>query len=353
MTTAVKLTDLTTCGGCVAKAGPGWLSDVLSPLALLFPSPQFPNLQVGLNGSDDAAVYRIDDERALVATIDFFPPLVDDPYTFGAIAAANAMSDVFAMGGDVALALNVSSFPEDMPQEVVGEILRGGAEQVAKAGGAIAGGHTIWDAEPKYGLSVIGFVHPDRVFSKGGLVPGDTLYLTKRIGVGTVLSAARDGLAAPEIREPAIASMLELNRAAAEAARAAGVLAATDITGFGLLGHLREMVERSSVAAEIAADAVPLLPGALEAAEAGVATSGGGRNRAWAQGHVTVASDVTAGREALLYDPQTSGGLLLAASGDVAAALEREFAERDLLLAKIGRVTAGTPHITVQAQIGE
>jgi selenide,water dikinase len=339
---------MTSCGGCVAKAGPGWLTDVLSPLAALFPTPSFPNLLVGLNGSDDAAIYRVSDEQAIVATIDFFPPLVDDPYTYGAIAAANALSDVFAMGGEVALALNVSAFPEHLPQDVVGEILRGGAEKVAEAGGVIAGGHTIWDEEPKYGLSVIGFVHPDRVFSKSGLKAGDRVYLTKSIGVGTVLSAVRDGLASADLLEPAIESMLRLNRDAARAAREAGVRAATDVTGFGLLW---EMTSRSNVAVEIAADAVPLLPGALDAATAGVVTSGGGRNRVWAGEHVTIDAGVDAVRAALLFDPQTSGGLLLACGGEVAERLEQEFAARNLPLAMVGRATAGAPTITVVSTI--
>lgn len=336
----------------MAKAGPGWLSGVLSPLSALFPKQAFPELLVGLDGSDDAAVYRISDEQALVATIDFFPPLVDDAYTYGAIAAANALSDVFAMGADVAFALNVAAFPEHLPEEEVGEILRGGADKVAEAGGVVAGGHTIWDEEPKYGLSVVGFVHPDRIFSKSGLKPGDRVYLTKSIGTGTVLSAVRDGLADRALLEPAIASMLRLNRDAAQAARVAGALAATDITGFGLLGHLWEMALRSDSLVTLGADAVPFLPGALEAAAQGVMTSGGGRNRAWVGEHVAIAADVPAERGALLFDPQTSGGLLIGAQGEVAERLEAEFASRGLPLTRIGEVSAGPAQIQVRAKLG-
>jgi len=347
------LTQLTSCGGCVAKAGPGWLRDVLLPLTSLFPAPQFPALVSGLEGTDDAAIYRISDEQALVATIDFFPPLVDDAYTFGAIAATNALSDVFAMGGEVAFALNVAAFPEDLPQSAVGEILQGGADKVAEAGGAIAGGHTIWDDEPKYGLSVIGFVHPDRVLSKNGLRAGDTLYLTKSIGTGTVLAAVRDGILSPTHLQSAIDSMLLLNRAGAAAARDAQLCAATDITGFGLLGHLWEMAQGSQVAVEVDAESFPTLPGALEAAAAGIVTSGAGRNRAWVGENVSIDIDVPPEREALLFDPQTSGGLLLAIPSERADILDAALNTREVSFARIGRVTAGRPHIRVKGRAGK
>lgn len=347
------LTHLTSCGGCVAKAGPGWLRDVLLPLTSLFPGSQFPALLSGLEGTDDAAIYKISDELALVATIDFFPPLVDDPYTFGAIAATNALSDVFAMGGDVAFALNVAAFPEELPQSTVGEILRGGAEKVAEAGGAIAGGHTIWDEEPKYGLSVIGTVHPERVLSKNGLREGDVLYLTKSIGTGTVLSAVRDGILSPDHLQPAIDSMLLLNRAAAAAARKAQLSAATDVTGFGLLGHLWEMAQGSGVAVEVDAESYATLPGALEAAAAGVATSGAGRNRAWVGENVTVEAGVRPEREALLFDPQTSGGLILAVSAERVEVLDEALTAGGVSFAHIGRVTAGPAHIRVKGHAGK
>jgi selenide,water dikinase len=345
----VPLTSLTSCGGCVAKAGPGWLQDVLGPFTAEFSGSDFSNLLVGIDVADDAAVYHISDDRALVATIDFFPPPVDDAYTYGAIAAANALSDVFAMGADVALALNVAAFPETLPREEVGRILQGGAAKVAEAGGIIAGGHTIWDEEPKYGLAVIGFVDPARMFSKAGLVPGDRLYLTKSIGVGTVLSGAREGVIDASYRDQAIESMLRLNRDAARAAREAGVLAATDVTGFGLAGHLWEMASRSGVAAELTVSAIPLLPGAVEAAAAGIVTSGGARNRDWAGDHVTIAEDVPVAEGALLFDPQTSGGLLIACPEERAGALEAAFARDALPLHEIGRVVAGAPEITARA----
>lgn len=351
MINATRLTTLTSCGGCVAKAGPGWLSDILSPLASMFPPSASPELLVGLDGPDDAAVYQVSDDQALIATIDFFPPLVDDPYTFGAIAATNAMSDVYAMGGEVTFALNVAAFPETLPADECGAILRGGAEKVAEAGGVIAGGHTIWADEPTYGLTVMGFAHPDRLFSKGGLRPGDAIYLTKPIGTGTIISAIRDGLASADLLRPAVESMTRLNRDAAIAAREAGVRAATDVTGFGLLGHLWEMVRRSGVTITLGASQVPWLPGALEAAAQGVATSGGGRNRAWVAGGALIAEDIPAQEAALLYDPQTSGGLVLGAQGKMAARLEHELETRGVPFARIGYASVGAPEIVVQAVV--
>jgi selenide,water dikinase len=282
-----------------------------------------------------------------VATLDFFAPLVDDPYTYGAIAAANAMSDVFAMGGEVVLALNIAAFPESLPPKVQTEILRGGADKVLEAGGVIAGGHTIWDDEPKYGLSVLGLVHPGRLFSKAGLRPGDHLYLTKPLGTGVIIASRGTHPESERWMIGAIASMLRLNRHPAHLAREAGVTAATDVTGFGLLGHLWEMVDRSGVAATIDANAVPLLPGALESAAAGGHTGGEGRNRDWAAPHVSIDEQIPPHLAALLYDPQTSGGLLIACGPDRAASLEAAFFHDDEHLSLIGRVTEGRPHINV------
>jgi selenide,water dikinase len=275
----------------------------------------------------------------VVATLDFFAPVVDDPYTYGAIAAANAMSDVYAMGGEVVLALNIAAFPEDLPPAVQTAVLRGGAEKVREAGGVTAGGHTIWDAEPKYGLSVLGLVHPKRIFSKAGLRTGDLLYLTKPLGTGTILSAQRQGKAHAPWVDSATASMLRLNRHASHLGREAGVVAATDVTGFGLLGHLWEMASRSGVSVEIEAAAVPLLPGALESSRLGAHTGGEGRNRDWARPHVTFASEIGPELAALLFDPQTSGGLLLAASPRRAKVLEAAFARDGEGLWRVGRVT--------------
>ena len=325
------------------------LAQVLSPLAGLFDPKGHPNLLVGLGVADDAAVYRIDSETAVVATLDFFAPVVDDPYTYGAIAAANAMSDVFAMGGEVILALNIAAFPEDLPKEAMTEILRGGAEKVAEAGGVVAGGHTVWDQEPKFGLSVLGLVHPDRIFSKAGLKPGDVLYLTKPLGTGTILSAAKDHRDGQGWVESAIISMLRLNRHAAHLAHEAGVSAATDVTGFGLLGHLWEMVSRSSgVGATIEAASIPLLPGARECSSMGVHTGGEQRNREWVADNLTVAPGIDPVIADLAFDPQTSGGLLLAVSADRASAIEAAFARDAHPLWRIGEVTASTtPNINL------
>lgn len=321
---------------------------MLSPLTGLFNREAHPNLLVGLGVADDAAVYRIDDETAVVATLDFFAPVVDDAYTYGAIAAANAMSDVYAMGGEVVLALNIAAFPQDLPVETQTAILRGGAEKVAEAGGVIAGGHTIWDEEPKYGLSVLGLVHPQRIFSKAGLKAGDALFLTKPIGTGTILSgAARHGNAGAGWVDAAITSMLRLNRHAAHLAGRVGIRAATDVTGFGLLGHLWEMASRSGVAVTIDSNSVPLLPGALESSAAGVHTGGEGRNRDWVGANATFDPGVDADIAALLFDPQTSGGLLLAVPEARADGMQQLFETDGEPLWRIGTVSAGAAAIRV------
>lgn len=351
MTSAtVRLTELTSCGGCASKAGPGWLESVVGPLAGMFNPEQFPALLLGLSVADDAAVYRLSPSSALIATTDFFAPLVDDPYTFGAIAAANAMSDVYAMGGEVAFALNVAAFPQGMDPGAAAEILRGGAEKVAEAGAVVAGGHTIWDEEPKYGLCALGFVHPRKLFGKANLRPGQVLFLTKPLGTGTIISGSRGDGGDAESYDGAIQSMLRLNRAAAQLASRAGVRAGTDVTGFGLLGHLWEMVSRSGVAAELWAESVPLLAGARALSSAGVHTGGEGRNRDWAGSAVDFAPTVPADLASLLFDPQTSGGLLLACSRQKAAKLEATFAEADEPLWRIGLTLPGSPSIRVMRQ---
>lgn len=303
---------------------------------------------VGLGVPDDAAVLRINDEVAVVSTLDFFAPVVDDPFEYGAIAAANAMSDVFAMGGEVVLALNIAAFPQDLPPEVQSEILRGGATKVSEAGGVVAGGHTVWDQEPKYGMSVLGLVHPERILSKANLRPGDVLYLTKPLGTGTILSAAKQGKAKDAWVASATSSMLRLNRHASHLIRDAEVRAATDITGFGLLGHLWEMVNRSGVAAEIDSEQVPLLTGATECSAAGVHTGGEGRNRDWLGANAEIAPGVDPALAALLFDPQTSGGLLFGVPENRAAAVEAAFTHDDEPLWRIGTATAGEPKITVR-----
>src|SRR5213592_1289097 len=259
---------------------PGDLQEVLSVLRRPVMSAETArNLMVGLGAADDAAVYRISDDLALVETVDFFPPVVDDAWTWGAVAATNAMSDVYAMGGEVMFALAVAGFPRDMDKAIIAEVFRGGAEKVAEAGGVIAGGHTVVDNEPKYGLCVTGRVHPDRVLIKGGLRAGDRVFLSKPLGTGVITTAAKDGVAPSAVLAGAVASMLRLNRVAARVARESGAKGATDITGFGFLGHAGEMVKASRAGISIVAARMPLLPGARELAAAGHFSGGMKRNR--------------------------------------------------------------------------
>src|SRR6476620_5278300 len=269
------LTGLTAGGGCAAKYSASRLDELLRG----FVPVEAENLLVGLSPADDAAVYKLDDERALVFTVDFFPPLVDDPRTFGRIAATNALNDVFAMGGRPLLALSVTAFPEELPVEVLGEVLAGAAEATREAGAILAGGHTIRDDEPKYGLAVVGTVHPEGVWRKSGARPGDAVFLTKPLGTGLVLQAVREGRAPEGALEAAVAAMTELNRDAADALRSFSPNAVTDVTGFGLLGHAHETAERSGVRIELSAQRLPALPGALDLAAAGVRTGGDPRNR--------------------------------------------------------------------------
>lgn len=331
----MELTTLVKAGGCAAKYPAARLETLLSGLV----PAEAEDLLVGLDPADDAAVYRLDDERAIVFTIDFFPPLVDDPRTFGAIAAANALNDVFAMGGAPLLALSVAAFPEDLPVELLGEVLAGADEKVREAGAILAGGHTIRDVEPKYGLAVVGTVHPDHIWPKSGAVAGDALFLTKRLGTGIVLQAVRDGVAPDGALDDAIASMLELDRAAADLLRPFQPNAVTDVTGFGLLGHAHEMASRSGVHLVIEADTLPALPGALELADDGVATGGDRRNREFAGPYVESHADLA--REALAYDPQTAGGLLVSVPSERAAVLEATFGASGVLVTRIGRVEDG------------
>jgi selenide, water dikinase len=308
----MKLTEWTSCGGCAAKWGGGSLEGLLRTVAGSVDS----DLLVGLAPFDDAAVYRLSPDLAVVSTTDFFPPLVDDPADFGAIAAANACSDVFAMGGRVALALNIAAFPERMPADAISTILTAAADVVAEAGGTIAGGHTIRSEEPIFGLAVQGVVHPDRIWSKTGARPGDRLLLSKAVGTGIVLAGAGESDKAAAIR-----GMRTLNRAAASQVTALpdrdghpAVHAVTDVTGFGLLGHSWELADRAGATIRIDAHRVPLYPGALAAAQAGIRTGGDARNRSYLEGRFTFGTD--SALEALALDPQTSGGLLVAVSPD-------------------------------------
>ena len=332
----VALTSLARAGGCAAKYSAARLETLLAGLV----PAEAEDLLVGLDPADDAAVYRLDDERAIVFTVDFFPPLVDDPRAFGAIAATNALNDVFAMGGVPLLALSIAAFPEELPVEVLGDVLAGADERVRAAGAILAGGHTIRDDEPKYGLAVVGTVHPGAIWPKAGAKPGDALFLTKALGTGIVLQAERDGIAPPGSLDAAVESMLELNRAAADALRPFTPNAVTDVTGFGLLGHVHELASRSGVRAVIDGAALPLLPAARELAEQGMRTGGDRRNRDYAGPHVD--SHAAAAVEALAYDPQTAGGLLISLPAERGAVLEATFASRGLIAALVGTVEAGS-----------
>lgn len=267
---------------------------------------------MGLEVSDDAAVYQINDQVAVIQTLDFFPPVVDDPYDFGAIAAANGMSDVYAMGGEVVLALNICAFPVDLPLEVIAEILRGGAEKVAEAGGVIAGGHTLNDKEPKYGLSVMGLVHPDRVLTKAGARPGDVLVLTKPLGVGIITTALKGQAADPAHVAAAVESMKRLNRQAARVIQQVGVHACTDVTGFALLGHAYEMAEKSGVQLRFHLERLPFLAGALQYAEQQLFPGGTSNNQRAYEHAVRFGPGISEEMQLLLYTPETSGGLLVA-----------------------------------------
>lgn len=326
-----------TGGGCTAKLGAGVLSRILEKLPR---GEKDPNLLVGYDSRDDAAVYRVTEDLALVQTVDFFPPMVDDPYTFGQIAAANALSDVYAMGGEVKTALNLVCFPENMDLNVLGEILRGGAEKVAEAGGILAGGHSIADTGVKYGLSVTGLVDPQHLYANDAGQPGDKLLLTKALGVGLLCTANRVGEAAPEHMAAAISSMTTLNKTAAEISRRYTVHAATDVTGFSFLGHLHEMMG-GKLSCKINARAVPVLPGAEKAADDFLYTAAGQRNRNHTGPFVRF-EGVSFAMEEVLFDPQTSGGLLLAVDPAEASALEKELQSAGLPAKIVGEIVPRT-----------
>ncbi len=278
----------------------------------MFTQAEYPNLLVGLEVSDDAAVYGLTQDLAIVQTLDFFTPVVDDPYTYGAIAAANAMSDVYAMGGEVLLALNIACFPPEVPAAWLAEIVRGAAEKVREAGGVVAGGHTVDDPEPKFGLSVMGRVHPDHLGVKSGARPGDLLLLTKPLGTGIITTAAKSDVAEPEHLKAAVESMLQLNRVGARLVPEFGIRGLTDITGFSLLGHSYEMAHHSGVRLRIHSEAVPLLPGARDYAEQWLFPGGSKRNQDFYGQWVTVRGSIPDELVMLFYTPETSGGLLVA-----------------------------------------
>ena len=333
MENEIKLTKLANCAGCGAKVGAGVLAQLLEGIQV----HSDPNLLVGFDKSDDASVYKISEELALVQTVDFFPPIADDPYTFGAIAAANALSDVYAMGGEPKLALNIMAIPKKMPKEAVHELLRGGYDKVYEAGALITGGHSILDEEPKYGLAVTGFVHPEKLLSNSGAQPGDVLFLTKPIGIGILTTAAKVDMVSEETYAKALQQMMTLNKSARDVIVNYRVHACTDVTGFGLLGHACEMAQGSDVELQLRVDQIDLIPEALELATIGILPEGMYRNRDFAESFVD-AGRVSLAKQDMLYDPQTSGGLLIAVHPEDADAMYADLKNAVLSAQRIGCV---------------
>jgi selenide,water dikinase len=352
-TQSVRLTQQVKAGGCASKLPAGSLRQVLSGL----PAQADPNLLVGFDTSDDAGIYRIGPGMALVQTVDFFTPLVDDPFTFGQIAATNALSDVYAMGGRPLTALAIVCFPQDAALEILEQIMRGGLSKMAETKCIVVGGHSVRDAEMKFGYAVTGLIDPERVYTNAGAMPGDVLILTKPIGTGVIATALKQGKSEPAWVERAVRSMTTLNSTASTIAIAcSGVHAITDITGFGLMGHSREMAFGSGVTLEIETDKVPLIEGALEAVAAGAIPGGLLANRDFAE---CVVADAPGGRipddlRALLYDPQTSGGLLISVAVEDAPTLLADLLNAGLPAATIGHVSgaftpdAGAPVILLR-----
>ena len=338
----VYLTKLAPNCGCAAKVGPGTLSGILCKL----PKFQNPDLLVGTETSDDAAVYRISDELAIIQTLDFFTPVADDPYDFGQIAAANALSDVYAMGGEPKTALNIVAFPKDMDTEILGEILKGGADKVMEAGAVLAGGHTIQDDTPKYGLSVTGFVHPDKFWKNYGAQTGDRLILTKALGTGIINTAIKADMASEGAREAALASMKTLNKGARDVLKKYQIHACTDVTGFGLGGHGTEMAEGSNKTLVIHTEQLPVLPNVEEYASMGLIPGGAYRNREFA-GKTGYTSTAVLWKEDLVFDPQTSGGLLAAVSEEEADSIVKELKKAGLPASVIGEIIDRTEHTLI------
>ncbi len=337
----IRLTSMAACAGCAAKLKAETLAELLKPVQGIFNPLDTPDLLVGLGQPDDAAVWRLDDDRALVITTDFFTPVVDDPYDFGAIAAANAISDVYAMGGKPFLALNIATLPNDLDPAIGAAILRGGAEKAREAGVVIAGGHTIQDPEPKYGLVAIGFVDPRKAISKQGAKPGDVLFLTKPLGFGVTNTAVKRELASPEEEAEVVSWMKRLNKGASELAQEFELRGGTDITGFGLMGHGWEMARGAGVKLRIKFSDVPFTSAARKFAEQGTFPRGSIDNRKFYSPHVTFTANLQKWEQTLLFDAQTSGGLLLCVPG----AKANVFAERAVKFEqpawRIGEVVEG------------
>ena len=335
MADEIKLTKLAKCAGCGAKVGAGVLAQLLEDIKV----HHDPNLLVGFDKSDDASVYQVSEDLALVQTVDFFPPIADDPYLFGQIAATNALSDVYAMGGEPKLCLNIMAIPKDMPKEAVHELLKGGYDKVYEAGALITGGHSILDDEPKYGLAVTGFVHPEKMLTNSGAKPGDVLFFTKPLGTGIVTSAAKADLVSRETMDKVMEMMTTLNKSARDVMVKYRVHACTDVTGFGMLGHLYEVAKGSDVQITLDVDAIDLLPEALELARMGILPEGMYRNRNFAQEAVDE-GDTELAKQDMLYDPQTAGGLVMACHPEDAEALFEELKKAAPSAQKIGKVTA-------------
>jgi len=348
---AIRLTELTECGGCAAKLGADVLEEALAGLGGMHAGNDASasnGLIAGLDPPDDAAVHLIAPDLAVIGTLDFFPPIVDDARTYGEIAAANALSDVFAMGGRVLFALSIAAIPEDLPTEQFRAILDGAADKVREAGGVLAGGHTIRDPEPKYGLAVIGVAHPDRLLRKGGARPGDVLLLTKPLGTGLLVSGRRQGMTSDDNLATAVDQMRALNRAAADLLVEHGVRGATDVTGFGLLGHGLEMARGSGTRFVFEAGALPALDGALDLARAGVETGGAAHNRRFVAPLLALGEDVPPELVVLAHDPQTSGGLLAAVALNDVDTIRRTLEGAGVQSWQIGRVeSAPSPVVTL------
>jgi selenide, water dikinase len=334
--TEIRLTELTSCGGCAAKYPAARLKELLADLV----PPDARDLLVGLAPTDDAAVYRLDDDRALVFTLDFFPPIVDDPYDYGAIAATNALNDVFAMGGTPLVALSVAAFPEDLPLETASAILAGAGDRVREAGGVLAGGHTLRAEEPTYGLAVVGTADPERVWRKTGACPGDSLFLTKPLGTGLVFHGWKRDLVDASAVEAAVRWMTTSSKTAATLLARVEPSAVTDVSGFGLAGHAVEVAERSGVRLTLEADRLPALEGALGVAEQGERTGGHYRNLEFAGEQIRFDA-VPDALVALAFDPQTAGGLLASLPPERAQLLDAAFSAAGLFLRRIGSVEAG------------
>ena len=335
METEVKLTKLASCAGCGAKMGAGTLAKMLEG----FKAHSDPRLIVGYDKSDDASVYVLDEHTALIQTTDFFPPIVDDPYLYGKIAATNALSDVYAMGGEPKLALNILCAAEGMADETIREILRGGYDAAYDAGAIITGGHTIKGAEPIYGLAVSGFVHPQKVLTNSNAKPGDILILTKPLGVGIITTGAKADMVEKNVMDRIYAQMATLNKAARDVMVKYAVHSCTDVTGFALLGHSFEMAQGSNCTIHIRVDNVPYHPEALELASMGLIPAGAYRNREYAQAGVAVRGSISLAMQDILYDPQTSGGLLFAIAAEEADTCLAELRQSTPNAAIVGYVT--------------